>query len=212
MSNLVSALPANLVHELRALIEESRGHVAQTVNSELVWMYWQIGTRLRQDVSNERLGGYGDRVVAGVAKILSEEYGRGFNKRNLHYMMRFAEVFPDPELVHALRAQLSWTHLREIIGLDDPLKRKFYAELCRLERWSTRTLQTKIAGMLYERTAIAKRPDEVVEQALATMGNEGRMTPDRVFRDPDVLDFLRPPAECGRCQPIPIKPNGRTDF
>jgi predicted nuclease of restriction endonuclease-like (RecB) superfamily len=200
MSNLASALPATLVHELRALIEASRGHVAQTVNSELVWMYWQIGTRLRQHVVGEGRAAYGEQIVKAAAQILSTEYGRGFNKRNLHYMVRFAEVFPDHETVHALRSQLSWTHLREIIGLDDPLQRRFYTELCRTERWSTRTLQTKIAGMLYERTAIAKRPDEVVEQSLATLSNEGRMTPDLIFRDPYVLDFLRLPADFSESQ------------
>jgi len=80
--------------------------------------------------------------------------------------MRFAEVFPDPQIVNALRAQLSWTHLRELIALDDPLKRQFYTELCRLERWSTRTLKSKIEGILFERTAIAKRPAAVVAETL----------------------------------------------
>jgi predicted nuclease of restriction endonuclease-like (RecB) superfamily len=195
MSSAQIALSADLVHELQELIEASRKFVAQTVNSELVWLYWQIGTRLRQEIVGEGRAGYGDRVVAGVAKTLSDEYGRGFNKRNLHYMVRFAEAFPDREIVHALRAQLSWTHLREIIALDDPLRRQFYIELCRLERWSTRTLQTKISGMLYERTAIAKRPEAVVEESLTTLGNAGKMTPDLIFRDPYVLDFLRLPAD-----------------
>ena len=71
-------------------------------------------------------------------------------------MMRFGEVFPDPEIVAALRSQLSWTHFRELIAVDDPLKRQFYTELCRIERWSTRALKSKMDGMLYERTAIAK--------------------------------------------------------
>lgn len=200
MTNLANALPATLVHELRDVIEASRGHVAQTVNSELVWMYWQIGARLRQHVVGEGRGAYGERVVAGVAKVLSAEYGRGFNKRNLHHMLRFAEVFADPDTVHALRSQLSWTHLRELIALDDPLKRRFYIEICRTERWSTRTLQAKIAGMLYERTAISKRPDTVVAESLSTLGHEGRMTPDLVFRDPYVLDFLRLPADFSESQ------------
>ncbi|MBK9259847.1 MAG: DUF1016 family protein [Polyangiaceae bacterium] len=195
MSNLSTVLPTTLVSELRALIEASRGHVAQTVNSELIWLYWQIGNRLRQDVVGHERGAYGEQVITTVAKALSAEYGRGFKKSGLYRMMQFAEVFPDPEIVAALRRQLSWTHLREIIALDDPLKRRFYLELCRTERWSTRMLQTKIAGMLYERTAIAKHPDAVVEQSLTTLGNEGRMTPDLVFRDPYVLDFLRLPSD-----------------
>ena len=80
-------------------------------------------------------------------------------------MARFAEVFPDAEIVHALRSQLSWTHFRELIAIDDPLKRRFYTELCRVERWSTRTLKSKMDGMLFERTAIAKRPHRRREHA-----------------------------------------------
>jgi predicted nuclease of restriction endonuclease-like (RecB) superfamily len=191
----LAGVPAALVAELRRLIEASRGRAARSVNSELVWLYWQVGHRLRQDVVGEGRAGYGEQVVADVAAALSAEYGRGFNLRSLYRMMRFAEVFPDPEIVTALRSQLSWTHLREIIALDDPLRRRFYVELCRHEGWSTRTLQEKIAGMLFERTAVAKRPEAVVEQTLAALGEEGRMTPDLVFRDPYVLDFLRLPAD-----------------
>src|SRR5205807_10296142 len=87
-------------------------------------------------------------------------------------------------------AQLGWSHFVELLPLDDPLKREFYAEMCRLERWSVRTLREKIAGMLYDRTAIARKPDEQVRQDLATLRAEDRLTPDLVFRDPYVLDFL----------------------
>jgi predicted nuclease of restriction endonuclease-like (RecB) superfamily len=187
--------PAALVGELRSLIERSRVAVARNLNSEIVGLYWQVGHRLRVEVVGDDRAAYGEQVVAEVARALSGEYGRGFGKRSLYRMMRFAEVFPDPEIVTALRSQMSWTHFREIIALDDPLKRRFYLELCRLEGWSTRVLQRKIAGMLYERTAIAKRPEAVVQQALTTLGKGGRLSPDLVFRDPYVLDFLGLPAD-----------------
>ena len=90
----------------------------------------------------------------------------------------------------ALRTQLSWTPFHELLSIDDPLKREFYAELCRAERWSTRTLQHKIGHLLYERTALSKQPDEVIVQDLAALRDEDRMTPDLVFRDPYFLDFL----------------------
>lgn len=184
-----------LLRELRQLIEGCREQVAQTVNSELVLLYWQIGLRLHENVMGEVRGAYGEQVIQTISKSLSGEYGRGFSQRNLYYMMRFAEVFPDIAIVHALRTQLSWTHLRELLAIDDPLKRQFYAKLCRLERWSTRTLKSKIGGMLFERTAIAKRPTRVVEQALETLRDEQRLSPDLVFRDPYVLDFLGLPAD-----------------
>ena len=97
-------------------------------------------------------------------------------------MIRFAEVFPDIEIVSALRTQLGWTHFRQIIYLDDPLKRDFYAEMCRIERWSTRTLEKKIAGMLFERTALPKKPKELVRHELDTLRAEDRVTPDLVHK------------------------------
>jgi predicted nuclease of restriction endonuclease-like (RecB) superfamily len=106
-------------------------------------------------------------------------------------MIRFAEVFDDEEIVSALRRQLGWTHFKSLIYIDDPLKRDFYAEMCRLERWSTRMLDKKIQGMLYERTALSKKPEKVIRHEIAALRQSDRLTPDLVFRDPYILDFLR---------------------
>lgn len=187
--------PDALVSELRSLIDETRSRVAQAVNSELVWLYWQVGARLRSEVLEYERAAYGEQLVRAVAAALSAEFGRGFSRSNLYAMMKFAVVFPDVEIVHAVRGQLSWTHLREIIAIDDPLERQFYIEMCRIERWSSRTLKERMNGMLFERTAIAKRPQAVIEEALDAAGDGGKMTPDLVFRDPYVLDFLRLPAD-----------------
>ena len=105
-------------------------------------------------------------------------------------MVRFAEVFTDFEIAQSLPAQLSWTHLVEIIRIDDPLKREFYTEMCRIENWSTRTLEAKIASMLFERTALSKKPDQLIRQELKALRVEDKLTPDLVFRDPYFLDFL----------------------
>jgi predicted nuclease of restriction endonuclease-like (RecB) superfamily len=121
---------------------------------------------------------------------LTSEFGRGFGKRNLFRMIRFAEVFPDFKIVSALRTQLGWTHFRQLIALDDPLKRDFYAEMCRLERWSTRTLEKKIGGMLFERTALSRKPAKLIEMELKQLREEDKLSPDLVFRDPYLLDFL----------------------
>ncbi|KPQ43837.1 MAG: hypothetical protein MPEBLZ_01618 [Candidatus Methanoperedens nitroreducens] len=125
-----------------------------------------------------------------LSERLTTEYGRGFTRTNLFNMIRFADVFPDREIVHALSGQLSWTHFREIIYLEDHLKRDFYAEMCRIERWNTRTLKAKIQGMLYERTTISRKSEKLIKQELATLREKDRMTPDLVFHDPDFLDFL----------------------
>ena len=105
-------------------------------------------------------------------------------------MVRFVELYPEAEIVHALSALLSWTHFRVLMGMDEPLMRDFYAEMCRIERWSTRTLQKKVDGMLYERTALARKPEAQIRQELDSLRETDRLTPDLVFRDPYFLDFL----------------------
>jgi hypothetical protein len=126
---------------------------------------------------------YGEQIVSAL-------YGPGFSEKSLRHMLRFAEAFPDVQIVSALRRQLSWTHFKEIIYIDDPLKREFYAELCRAERWTTRTLRHKIGHLLCERTAVSKKPDELIAHDLAALRDEDRMTPDLVFSDPYFLNFL----------------------
>jgi predicted nuclease of restriction endonuclease-like (RecB) superfamily len=188
-------LSQNLLGDLRELIKGARKRAASAINSELVTLYWYIGRRIRADLLRDERAGYGKQTIASLGEALNAEYGRGFNARNLHRMVRFVEVFPGEEIVTALRSQLSWTHFREIIAIDDPLKRQFYAELCRVERWSTRTLTAKVNGMLFERTAIAKRPDAVITQTLGELQESDKLTPDLIFRDPYLLDFLGLPRD-----------------
>lgn len=185
-----ASLPAKLLKDLRGLINEARQSVAQQVNSALVMMYWQVGKRIREDILKEKRAQYGQEIVAAVGRQLELEFGRGYSVRNLWYMVRFAEVFPDEKIVNALRSQLGWTHFRTIMAINDPLKRDFYAEMCRVERWSTRTLEHKIGHLLYERTAIAKKPEKVIEDSIKSLREEDKVTPDLVFKDPYILDFL----------------------
>ena len=105
-------------------------------------------------------------------------------------MVQFAEVFPDREIVVSLIRQLTWTHVIALIPLDKPLQRDFYAEMCRVERWSIRTLRQKIDGMLYERTALSRKPAQLAALELKQLREEDKLTPDLVFRDPYLLDFL----------------------
>jgi predicted nuclease of restriction endonuclease-like (RecB) superfamily len=179
-----------LLGDVRALIAAAREQTARAVNSALVGLYWHIGKRVREDVLREKRADYGEAIVATLSRQLTAEYGRGYTEKSLRHMIRFAEVFPDEAIVSALRRELSWTHFKEIIYLDDSLKREFYAELCRIERWSTRTLRHKIGYLLFERTAVSKKPDELIAHDLAALRDEDRMAPDLVFRDPYFLDFL----------------------
>jgi len=183
-------LAPGLLSDVRGLILATREGVARMVNAALTTLYWEIGTRIRRDVLHEKRAEYGKQIVAALARQLETEFGSGFGARNLFYMVQFAEVFPDQEMVHALRSQLGWTHFRSILRIEDSLKREFYAEMCRMEKWNTRTLDRKIDSMLYERTALSKKPEALIREELEALRAEDRMTPDLVFRDPYLLDFL----------------------
>jgi predicted nuclease of restriction endonuclease-like (RecB) superfamily len=179
-----------LLADVRALIDAARQQVARTVNASIVLLYWSIGKRVREDILHEQRAEYGQQIVWTLSKKLTAEYGRGYSEPNLSRMMRLAEAFPDKKILSALSKELSWSHFVEIIAIDAPLKREFYAEMCRAERWSTRTLQDQIKRMVYERTAVSKKPEEVIRVEVAALRDEDRLTPDLVFRDPYFLDFL----------------------
>ena len=179
-----------IVEDIRGLIESTRGRVAAGVNAELTLLYWRIGKRIQEEILKEKRAEYGAQIVITLAQQLVTEYGEGFSDKNLRHMIRFAETFPDTQIVSALSRQLSWTHFRQIIYIDDPLKRDFYAEMCRIENWSTRTLGKKIDSMLFERTALSKKPEKLAKIELANLREEDKLTPDLIFRDPYFLDFL----------------------
>jgi len=183
-------LSAGLIGDLQSLIESTRIRVAVGVNVGMVLLYWDIGERIRTEILSDERAAYGKQVIDILSEQLSAQYGRGFARTNLFNMIRFAEVFPVRSIVHSLSGQLSWTHFRNIIYIDDPLQREFYTEMCRLERWSVRTLQAKIQGMLFERTALSKKPEELARKELAALRDEDRMTPDLVFKSPYFLEFL----------------------
>lgn len=153
-------------------------------------LHWHVGRRIRQDILKEKRADYGGQIVASLSRQLEREFGQGFSRRSLFNMVRFAEVFPGLRIVQPLAAQLSWTHFSLIIYLDDPLQRDFYAEMCRIERWNKRTLHQKINGMLYERTALSRKPEKLAALELQQLREEDKVTPDLVFRDPYILDFL----------------------
>jgi predicted nuclease of restriction endonuclease-like (RecB) superfamily len=179
-----------LFSSISELIEESRQQVAVAVNATMSLLYWKIGKQINENVLLNTRAGYGDQIVQSLSAQLTLDYGSGFSKRNIFNMIRFATTFPDEKIVHALRTQLSWTNIRLLVSLDNEVKRNFYIEMCRMEKWSSRQLQERINSMLYERTAISKKPEQTVQKDLELLKNEQKLSHDLVFRDPYFLDFL----------------------
>ena len=180
----------SLIKDLRQIIEQARGHVAATANYELTMMYWHIGERINREVLGNQRAEYGKQIVASVARQLQAEFGKkGFEERTIRRMMQFAQMFPDIQIVSPLVSKLSWSHFLIVMPLKDELQREFYLTMAASERWSKRTLQAKIDGMLFERTAIATKPDELIKKELSTLRDNDVMSPDLVFKSPYFLEF-----------------------
>ncbi|NLO71113.1 MAG: DUF1016 domain-containing protein [Porphyromonadaceae bacterium] len=179
-----------LLHSLVSIIDESRKRVAVSINSELTILYWNIGKLINEEILKNERAEYGKQIINEVSKELTERYGTGFSRTNIHNFLKFNEILPDIEIVHSLRGQLTWTHIRELIYVSDELKREFYIQMCIHERWSVRTLQERMNTMLYERTAISKKPEETIKQEIKLLKEDKKLSPDLVFRDPYILDFL----------------------
>jgi predicted nuclease of restriction endonuclease-like (RecB) superfamily len=176
--------------DLRQIIDQARGHVATTTNYAMTMMYWHIGERINREVLGNQRAEYGKQIVAQVATHLQEAYGtKGFEKSSITRMMKFAKLFPDKQIVAPLAQQLSWSHFLIIMPLKDDLQREFYLTMAASERWSKRTLKDKIDSMLFERTAIASKPEELIRDELSTLRNEEVVSPDLVFKSPYFLDF-----------------------
>jgi hypothetical protein len=192
MNKTKETLPVNtlLIDDIKQIINQARNRVAANVNSELTLMYWHIGERINRELLGNKRAAYGKQIVAAVARQLQAEYGeKGFNEKNIRRMMQFASLFPDIQIIAPLVRQLSWTHFLRVMPIKDPLAREFYLTMAANERWSKRTLEAKIDGMLYERTAIVTKPEALIKQELAELRNEGTMSPDLVFKSPYFLEF-----------------------
>lgn len=189
MSNL-SPKKEELLQSIISLVDNTRRRVAVTVNSELTLLYWNIGKKINEDILINGRADYGKTVIRELSKDLTSLYGNGFSKRNIHNFIKFNEIMPSCQIVHTVCAQLTWSHIRILIYIEPETKREFYTQICIHERWSVRTLQERINSMLFERTAISKKPEQTILNELKLLKDEKQMTPDLVFRDPYVLDFF----------------------
>ena len=190
MTNNLTLLHMDLVTELRQLIDSARRRAAVAVNAELTLLYWHVGERIHREILGGQRAGYGDEVVAALARHLCAEYGRGWSARQLRLCIRFAQTYPEVQIVHTLCAKLSWSHLRLLAALDDAIQRDFYTDLCQLENWSVRQLQERMQSMLFERTVISRQPEETIAHELQVLRQEQVVNPALLLKDPYVLDFL----------------------
>jgi predicted nuclease of restriction endonuclease-like (RecB) superfamily len=183
-------LDEDVFGKVSVLIEKARAKIASTINHEMIALYWNIGKVIKENIIKSDRAEYGKQTVQSISTRLTLKYGKGFSPQNLWYMVQLFDSYP---ILHSMRGELknlSWTHIRTLLPIKDNLKRNFYAALCQQEKWNTRTLSERINSMLYERTALSKMPEKTIENQLMELKENDKMTPELVFRDPYVLDFL----------------------
>lgn len=179
-----------LVEDITKLIDEAKNHVAREYSSTQALLCWLIGKRIDEEILKTERAEYGEAIVISLAEHLTLTYGKGYSRPNLFRMIKFAKLFPERKIVSTLSRQLSWSHFVIICSIDDDLKRDFYAEMCRVQRWSIRALQKQLGSMLYERIALSKKPENVIKTQLNNLKNTDEMTPDFIFKEPYFLNFI----------------------
>ena len=179
-----------LYTDVCGIIDETRTRVAIYVNAEVCHTNWLVGKRIKEDVLYNKRAEYGKQVIKILSLRLTERYGKGWGFSTLQHCVRAAYTFTEAEILYAVRTQFSWTHLRSLMSISDELARKFYMQMCCYEHWDTRTLDQKIDSQLYERTALSRRPEEVIRQTLDETAEKNILVPDLVFRSSYFLDAL----------------------
>lgn len=179
-----------LNEDIFRIIEGSKQRLATTVNAEICMLHWNIGNRIKEDVLFNQRAEYGKQILRNLSEVLIEKFGKGWGFYKLQHCVRAAYTFTQDEIVYAVRTQLTWTHLRSLMSIDDQLKRSFYIEMTRIEHWDTRTLDSKIDTMLYERTVLSRKPEDVIKQELEKIKSTNTLTPDVVFRSSYFLDAI----------------------
>jgi len=179
-----------LFEQISLLIVDSKQRVSTTVNQELTLLYWSIGKKIQEDILQNNRADYGQKVVITLSKKLTKQFGTGWSRQQLWNCLYAVETFPSIKILSTLSRELSWSHLKELIYLKDELQRTFYSQMAVAEKWSVRQLRERIDSMLFERTAISKKPEKLIARELSILKKKKKVSHDLVFRDPYVLDFL----------------------
>lgn len=177
--------PETTYNNIKNAIVEAQNKIVRTVNSTLVETYWKIGEQIFKECGEER-NEYGEYVIKYLAEKLTEEFGKGFGERQLRYTRQFYMAFP---IRNAVRSELSWTHYRLIMKVENPKARAFYVEECAKCRWSTRQLERQIHSLFYERL-LSSHYDESVRNEIYTLEPKKDVKPTDILKSTYILEFL----------------------
>lgn len=189
----IQQLGSKLYGGVVQIIENARKRTALFLNAETTLMYWSVGNYINNNLKTSDRTQYGAKILATLSQLLTSNLGKGFTYTALTRMCKVAERF-DENNIATLSQQLSWSHLIELAAIDNNLKREFYTQLNVYERWGIRELRDKIDSMLFERTALAAKPEEAIQTTIKQLEKEQILSPELVFKNSYILDFLNLPA------------------
>ncbi len=169
---------------IKELVISSRNKVYQTVNTEMLSLYWNIGKSIMKIQNWDERASYGDAVLEKLSQKLTNEFGKGFSSRNLRTMRKFYLTYP---IWKTVSAKLSWSHYLELIKIEEDAKRNFYLNESINSKWSVRELQRQKDSLLYERLILSADKEKILE--LSEKGQILKTSKDLV-KDPFVLEFL----------------------
>lgn len=183
MANIVKN--ESFISDIKALINEAQQHVVRSVNTVMVVTYWEIGRRIVEEEQNgSNRAEYGKYIIESLAKALTDEFGKGFGETNLKYFRRFFLAFP---IRHTLCAELSWSHYRLLMRVENEEARDFYLKETAECAWSVRQLERQINSFYYQRLLASQHQDVVKREAEQ---NNTPISPAEVLKDPYILEFL----------------------
>jgi hypothetical protein len=176
-----------LLTAIRHLIDQSRTQVQRSVNSAMVATYWQIGRLIvEHEQAGESRAAYGARQLQHLALHLTEQYGKGCDVSNLRNMRRFYQAFP---IQDSVRPELSWTHYRKLMAVENPQARNWYVQETIEQNWSARALDPQISVLYYERL-LSSQDQHAIKAEAENLTRPLQTSPKDYLRDPYVLDFL----------------------
>jgi len=185
-------VPPQLLNDLRSLLKQSRQQLQQNINTAMVHTYWQVGRLIvEQEQQGSERAAYGKQVLKQLAIVLTAEFGKGFDARNLRNMRSFYQTFPN---WNAVRTNLSWTHYRSLIRIENDLARQWYLSEAISQNWSARALDRQISSLYYDRL-LSSQDKAPVEQEAQEKTSELAVTQKDFLRDPYIFDFLNLPHQ-----------------
>lgn len=175
---------AKVYESIRLCLADARTKAFNAINAAMVQAYWEIGREISEAVGDR--AEYGKQLLQFLSENLTTEFGKGFTVANLRNMRQFYNTFPNR---YALRSELTWTHYRMLMRVDEPKRREFYLAESAKSGWTSRQLERQINSFYYERLLVTQKSDrESVQNEIQSL--EPKTTADYILKDPYILEFL----------------------